>query len=482
MSAITLALGLLLPWAVGIALVFAARDRAVSLEAPGEVAWLVGAGYPAGALVLTLSMRALALAGVRFNALSVVLPLVAATAGLVIVGWRRHGLSRFDALALRRALGPPPDIGGKIRVAWYVLAAAIALHLLLAGYEIALRPLYPWEAWIAWATKARVWFDQGTIVPFADARSWLAAKRGLWFDASPLNPPALPLLQVYACIMLGRWDDALMNWPWWQFGTALVFAVYGGLRRVGIGALAALVATYFVASLPLANVHVALAGYAELPLAACYTTSVLAFLRFAHDRTWRDAVIAVLFAAAGMLVNTTGVFYALTLLPGFVVVTMPRRGGPVLVAAFGLIVLAIAVLAQTDLAWQGRSLRLEFAPDWTLLAQSLFIAGNWNLLWYGVFGVALLARRQLTSPTLMPFAGVLAAGLLFLGILFAFPALRAAVSNQPTVDRAMLPLAPAFCVFIVVAFREFAAGWRAAREQSVATAKAVSVASHAAMR
>jgi len=53
-----------------------------------------------------------------------------------------------------------------------------------------------------------------------------------------------------------------MNWPWWQVALALVLMVYGGLRRLGVGALAALIGAYFAASLPLANVHVALAGYA----------------------------------------------------------------------------------------------------------------------------------------------------------------------------------------------------------------------------
>ena len=40
----------------------------------------------------------------------------------------------------------------------------------------------------------------------------------VYFDASPEYPPTMPLLQVWSCIALGRWDDALMNWPWWQIG------------------------------------------------------------------------------------------------------------------------------------------------------------------------------------------------------------------------------------------------------------------------
>ena len=44
--------------------------------------------------------------------------------------------------------------------------------------------------------------------------------------------------------------------------------------------LAALVGAYLVASLPLLDVHVALAGYADLMMACVYTLAALAFYRW----------------------------------------------------------------------------------------------------------------------------------------------------------------------------------------------------------
>ena len=95
----------------------------------------------------------------------------------------------------------------------------------------------------------------------------------------------MPLLQVWTCIALGRWDDTLMNAPWWQFSLALTFAVYGALRSRDLDALPALLGAFLVASLPLANVHVALAGYADLPMAAYYTSAALALLRWTRSRS-----------------------------------------------------------------------------------------------------------------------------------------------------------------------------------------------------
>ena len=61
-----------------------------------------------------------------------------------------------------------------------------------------------------------------------------------------------------------------MNLPWWLIGVAFALAVYGALRALDMSALAALVGTFSWSSLPILNVHVALAGYADLPMAAYY--------------------------------------------------------------------------------------------------------------------------------------------------------------------------------------------------------------------
>src|SRR5262249_45210281 len=159
--------------------------------------------------------------------------------------------------AIKRAFAPSA-ITDVARALWWALLAWIAFRFALLALEVAWRPLFPWEASMSWATKARVWYETGYLAPFVDGRTWLAGAGSAWYDASPRNPATLPLLQVYACIALGRWDDVLMNWPWWQFAIALVVATYGGLRRLHATNLEALVGAYFVATLPIGNAHVAL--------------------------------------------------------------------------------------------------------------------------------------------------------------------------------------------------------------------------------
>jgi hypothetical protein len=466
MDGLRLTIGLLLPWALGIAVLLALRGGSRRLDAPGEFAWIVGCGYLAGAMLLTLWMRALSLAGVRFGIVAIGLPALVVIAACLYFSARRSGKQVLtDA---RSALRVPSGLGRAVRVLWWLIIGWLALRYALLALEVTWRPLYPWDAWFAWATKARVWFEQGRMVPFVDAQTWLASDGSAWFDAEPRNPATLPLLQVWTCIALGRWDDALMNWPWWQMAVALALVVYGGLRRIEITAFAALIAAYFVASLPLANVHVALAGYADLPLAAFYTTAVLAFLRWADTRSIGSLATAIAFALACPLIKTTGLWWALTLLPGFAVATMPRLGAKVAAAAFGILAFALAVLAQTNFVVAGNSLHLEFAPAWSGLTEGFFIVGTWNLLWYGAIGAALLAWRRVLLPPLLPLATILAFGLLLIFVVFAFPSVRMYTADLPVLSRAALHFAPVVVVFIALAFRAFADQWRAAHPVPVA--------------
>ncbi len=465
---------LLLPWMLGASIVAALRDPARAPEAPGEFAWLAGAGWFVGAFVLTLWMRALALAGLRFGLAAVALPLVALALALLLVAWRRGGRRLVAAkLAALSALVRSPGLAGAARVAWWAAIAWLALRFALLALEITWRPLYPWDAWIQWATKARVWYEYGTLVPFGRAGEWFAAGGKLFFDASPEYPPTVPLWQVWMSLALGRFDDALMNAPWWMTAVMLTVATYGAVRRLGHPALTALAAAALVATLPLANVHVALAGYADLPLAAYYTVGVLAFVHWAtgstaagaegtgRARDWRDAALALLLFLACTQIKNPGLAWALTVVPGLAVALSPRHGLKLAAAGFVVAVVALALLAQTHPVVFHYRLHLDFEPDWGALGQSYFLLGNWNLLWYGAILALALGWRQLLSPALAAYTVTMAAGLLFLFVVFGFTNARAWVTDQTTVNRATLHFAPLVAIWVVLVFSAFAARWRA---------------------
>ena len=261
-----------------------------------------------------------------------------------------------------------------------------------------------------------------------------------------------------------------MNWPWWQIAVALAAAVYGAMRAHELPPLAALVVAYFVASLPLANVHVALAGYADLPLAAYYTCAVLASLRWIATRDLRDAALAVLLAWACTQIASAGFVWVATLIPGAIVVFLPARGLKIATAGLAAILFLLAVLAQTSPTLLGYRLHLDFDPAWSALFDSYFLLGSWNLLWYGVLGATLLGWRELASRSLAPLTTVVAAGAIVLFVVVAFPTARVMLAEQMTLHRATLHFAPLLVVFAALAFRAFALRWAAAHAGAGASA------------
>jgi hypothetical protein len=291
-------------------------------------------------------------------------------------------------------------------------------------------------------------------VPFVDVTAWLSgAGPNVYFDHGPHYPATVPLLQVWSAIVIGRWDDALVNLPWWITGVAFAVAFHGGLRQLGFPPLIALAGTAMLMSLPIVNVHVALAGYADLPMAAYITLGTLAALRFVRTRSSADAVLAVLLLAACVTVKNPGKAWLVVLLPGLVVAALPRRGLQLAGIAFAFAALAILVLARTGVKILGYQLLPQFMMPWSALFDAYFAFGNWNLLWYFAVATAVLGWRQLLSRDVAPFTCVVAGGLMFLFVGFAFTNAFLWVEDQSTVNRATLHLVPLIVVWMLVTLR-----------------------------
>jgi hypothetical protein len=462
-----LIIGELLPWLAG-SLWIACLWRSA---APGRRALVLGYGYLAGSLALTLWMRALSVFGVAFEWTSIAAPLFAAAA---IAAWllRGRGAPVPPSPGIHRdVLEPDSETSGLHTALWWLFVALIAAHLALAALEIVWRPLYPWDAWTQWATKSRVWYELQRIAPFAGATTWFGGNA--YIDAAPDYPANLPLLQVWACIGLGRWDDSLMNLPSLSFALALALGFYGQLRRAGRSALFAIAGTYAVLSLPLLDTHVALAGYADFPLAVYYSLAAIALWQWSVSRDPVQLALAAILAVACPLTKNPGWIWLLTLLPAVIVTLLPRHGlrivgGLGLAAALTLIVLGLA-----DVAILGYRLGSTFQPVWMPLWQNYYEFANWHLLWYLLPALALLNYRRLLRPPLVSGTVTVAGGFGFLFVVFSFSNAAAWVADYSTVNRATLHLAP-LLVFYMLALAHAAVS---ARARGVASQEARSVAS-----
>src|SRR5688572_10350938 len=453
---LALLLALALPWAFGIASIAASRRG----NDPPQAAWLVGCGWFVGMFVLTIVMRALSASGVRLSVASIAIPLAIGTALTIWVAVRRKesGMGASIRNVLRALAGN--GLSGWQRTLWCVIVAWLALRFGLLFAEIWWRPLFAWDAWTQWSTKARVWFELRMLVPFVPPSEWVEARRpDAYFDHGPHYPATVPLLQTWAALAIGRWDDALVNVPWWATGVAFAVALHGGLRQLGFAPLIALGGSALVTSLPILNVHVALGGYADLHMAAYFTLAALAAVRAVRTRRLADVGLALVLLVACVTIKNPGEAWLVVILPGLLVAAMPRRGLHIVGLGFGIFALTILVLARTGTMILGYQLLPQFMMPWSALFDAWFSFANWNLLWYFALATAVLGWRQLLSREVAPITCIVAAGLMFLFVGFAFTNAFLWVEDQSTVNRATLHLAPLVVVWMLLTLR----AWRVAR-------------------
>ncbi len=466
MGYVTLTVGLLLPWIAGSLWIAVLWPGA----APGRLPAIVGYGHLLGLLGLTLLMRAASLLGGRFGWVEIGVPLALAAAAAAVALWRRRRrrnrlqppLPETDAPsavpAAQADTGQWRYLPASQRVLALVLLALLAHRLVALGLEVWLRPIYPWDAFVQWTTKARVWFELGHMAPFLPTSEWLVAGPGTFTDAAPGYPGTVPLLQTWTAVALGRWDPALVNLAWPLCAIALGAGLFGQLRVAGLPWLWSLAGTYALLSLPFLGAHVALGGYADLHVAAVFGLAGCAFANWAAGRAAGAAlpaarrslavngIMAALLALSLPLWKNPGPVWLASFVPAFVVALNPRAGRrlAVLLAVLGvLVVIWLAVASPVILNYR---LHLDFTWVGGALARSMLALGNWHLLWWVVPVALLFARRHLLSPQTMPATVLLATCAGVLVVVFFFSNAAIWVTDYSTVNRALLHVV-AFVVF-----------------------------------
>lgn len=438
-DALTLAAGVLLPWAAGSAVLHALLVRRGSSDPWLEAAYghFVGIGL---VMILLTAQDALGWR-LAFAPVAVALGLTA-VAGVAIARRAQPAVPTPT-----RSTGTVEPVPQSLRWFAVVAVALLAVRFGTLAVEVLLRPLFAWDAWSQWATKAKAWSGLRELVPFISYEDWIQRVPG-FTDTAPNYPPTIPLLQTWMSLALGRWDDALINLPWLAAYVALGLGVFGQLRGLGAGTSWAAIATYLALSLPMLNVHVALAGYADLHLAAVYALAVLALARW--EATGDRASLILLASVAYLLplLKIPGIAWLGTLVAGLVVAA--SRAARLRVAAGAIPALALAA-AVAYLMRPGRVGVLPAAEQQDIaqsLVQHLFAFGSWNLLWF-LFPIALaVGWREVVARKAT--AAALACGFGILVWTFFFTKTGDWVVDYTTVNRALLHVAPAAVAFAVL--------------------------------
>jgi len=359
---------------------------------------------------------------------------------------------------------------------WVLLVAAclaLAWRGWLALREILLRPTYPWDAWDAWAVKSKTWVLLGHHAPFVPISDWLRhPTQELYTSIAWGYPATLAWMQVWFAAAADGWVEPLVNLPWFALWLGLLFGHYGQWRALGFTRTQALAGTYALGSLPLLDVHVALAGYADLWVATVFGLGVLAWLRWMQFRDRAQLVLAIGCGLLLPLLKLEGAVWLLLFAAAIIYGMLPRlwrrrafialaavlvcmatvRGLKLPVPGLGWVAvgrdaLTVPIVGQLHIAWHPAAL--------ASVLNSLFAQPNWHLLWWLAPLIVLWRWRELRAVEATRQLGSLLLGCIaFLLFLFLLTDAASWAESYTAINRLLMHIVPALLTFLMLLLRD----------------------------
>ncbi|HMM58142.1 MAG TPA: hypothetical protein PKD77_11230 [Rudaea sp.] len=442
----------LLPLAAGIALWLAFTPR----RSPGWLAAAAGYGSIFGLLLAALATACFARADTAHAWTHASLPLAIFAALVALVAWRR--MRGQAAVAVEKVENANKWIIGLLALA----LASLVFRGWLMLREIWLRPTFPWDAWDAWAVKSKTWFLLGHYAPFVSMPDWLAhPARELYTGIAWAYPATLAWMQVWFASAAGGWIEPQVNLPWFALWIGLLLGHYGQWRALGVSRVIALSALYGLGSLPLLDVHVALAGYADLWLATILGFAALAWLRWRRERAFGQLAIAIVCAALLPVIKLEGAIWLLLCTAVVIYDALPRRWRRWALAVSAAVALLLVFASRIDLpvpglGWVelshsrivvpalGEYVLAFHAEALSSVLNALFVQPNWHLLWWLAPCIALWRWRTLRDNAALRHLGAFVLlGFGFLVFLFVFTDASRWAESYTAVNRLILQLVPA---------------------------------------
>lgn len=467
---LALAFAWLIPCAAGVAFYAVFDPRRL----PGYWATAFGYGLVLGLLFAAAASDLFARADTAQAMTHAWLPLVVFTLIAAAVAWWRSRARDSDAQ-------PPRQKMERWKIILFCIAlASLVWRAFIASREILLRPTFPWDAWDAWAVKSKAWFLLGHYAPFIPMGQWIAGASGESYSGPAWSyPTALAWLQVWFASAAGGWIEPTVNFPWLALWIGMLFGHYGQWRALGLSRARAMAFVYFLGSLPLVTVHVALAGYADLWIAAMVGFAVLAWARWLEQHDRNQLALACLCVLSLPWIKLEGAVWMLVFAGVAGCCSLPRHWRRYVMGAIVAIVAIGAMIGHLKvplfgLGWVGISLHAIEVPVIGTLAiafhpaalsgaiTSLFAQPSWNLLWYLAPLIVIWRWRQFRALRAARVLGMMiAASLAFLCFLFLFTDAAQWAESYTAINRLVMHIVPALITLLALLLRD--ADFRPAR-------------------
>lgn len=292
-------LALVVPWLLGFSMVqlFLRRRH-------GFLAFSAGVSYVLGWFISTLILRIYNYLGWQFDIYEIVI-----IECIIIVPF----------LFFRAAELLPDEVRvDRPTSKWVWSLSGIIICLLLYRWGLTIvdlisKPVFPWDGWMSWSAKAKIFYYYQEIPVFArgDAPFWWLSETNRVAVNSARHPDFLSLVQTYVAMAWGRWEDGVINLPWVGLVISMMLTVFGGLRYLGVGILPAMLAGYMVISLPIIDSHSSLGSYADLWVGAIFLISTSLLVVSLTYKEWRLMMLFIPFLIIIYLTKNTALVFEL---------------------------------------------------------------------------------------------------------------------------------------------------------------------------
>ena len=436
----------------------------------------IGVGYGLGVVAIGKALLWTSYADLPLSVSSWVMVATGITAGIWVL-YRRAPSLNFAGIGSAKqsaSLHPIPTRPAHRDPIVVGLVLLIAAHLCITLANNLTRPIFPWDAFTTWMYRAKAWALQDAITPMATVPSWIAegGLAGYALYASHY-PTTLSIYAAFASSLAGEWQSATASAPWTLCLLALCLTAHGTLVLAGTSQRIAIFGAYVLCSLPLLNVHSALAGYGDLWMALCSGGGLALLLLWRLKRVQAGLWAALLLLLAGTQIKTEGWLW-LALGLGFLSLEwLAQRigyrwlcGGIVLLGvagwATGLSYLSLGPLGE----WGVRESFIYAGPlgDFALRPYNpsinyfsvLLEQANFLLL-ASAYSFALLAMLFLRPQQAAPFWLMAVLIAVSQTIIFALSSYSRYAETGTAITRLLIHFTPVAAVTVATAWQQFAA-------------------------
>ena len=180
-------------------------------------------------------------------------------------------------------------------------AGLAALLLALAAASFSVRPLFEWDGWAIWGTKAEALYFFGTATgPVFTGPAYAGIQQGY--------PLLLPALEATDYRAMGAADGSVIHLQLLLLAVAFAGGLVGLLWRRAPIELTCLCALAVLAAPPV--LEQLASNYADIPLAFFVALGLVALARWLIDDEPAMLALAAIFLAAGALTKDEGAMFA----------------------------------------------------------------------------------------------------------------------------------------------------------------------------